>query len=186
MFYLKYNEEKEKIYHVMCDMGGKETEEDIVKCLRNFLFVSKFNVDDHRPVNKSNEHTFHQDDHLFIMSDISGKHLIFKVCGNYRDVNNAKVPHVYLVSVIGELLTQSQIRDEHERELFENAKVYIHRHNKNGYEPSIFIIDNDTSLVYLVTISASRNFYLTCEGPIGMNYRINENNEIEYCGITPQ
>ena len=55
---------------------------------------------------------------------------------------------------------------------FKDAKVIINK-RKNGIEPTIFIIEDN--IVYMVTSTPDRNFYITNEGSVGTRY--NENGE---------
>ena len=58
---------------------------------------------------------------------------------------------------------------------FNNAKVIIEK-RRNGLQPAIFIIENDT--IHMVTITPDCNFDITNEGPIGERYDENGN----WCG----
>ena len=58
---------------------------------------------------------------------------------------------------------------------FKNAKVIVNK-RKNGVQPTIFIIENDS--VYIVVNTPDHNFEITYEGIIGERYDENGN----WCG----
>ena len=97
---MTYNKEivKSSWKQVYCNLNGDETAENIVKAITNFIYVGKFNKDEHLCAGCTK---LKNDDNLFILINDNGAKCIWQVGSKVEDMTGCIVPHLYKVREIG-------------------------------------------------------------------------------------
>lgn len=100
MKYITFDKESDESRwsQVYCNLGGKETPEDIAKAIVTESFAGKFNKSEYM---NDGCPRIANDSSLFILTDRYGCRNIWQVGGNVCDMTGFIVPHLYKVRKVG-------------------------------------------------------------------------------------
>lgn len=100
MKYITVDKENDdmKWSNIYCNLGGKETAEDIAKAIITHHYIGKFNKEDHMNAGCPK---IKNDENLFMLGDLYGTINIWQIGGKVSDMTGCIIPHLYKVRRIG-------------------------------------------------------------------------------------